>query len=174
MLVSVVYFPKILCCIPLKAKVASLGQTELENIFKITLFLNMKQRGLTGRTAKHYRTKLITAGECQGFTNVSTTSAIWFHCELFIFHLHRSLPLFLLPGLIPSHFPPLTLLMCTFSLLFLSLCLGFSLSRTHLASSIEFYLRGVTSPGKLGLSLEESGTTKQNNRDVSNMEYREK
>lgn len=107
MLVSVVYFPKILRCIPLKAKVVSLGRTELENNFKIILFFNMKQRGLTGRTVEHYRTKLITVGECQGFTNVSTTSAVCF-CEFFILPLPRSLPLFLLPWLSPSHFPPHT------------------------------------------------------------------
>lgn len=124
MLVSVVYFPKILRCIPLKAKVVSSGRTELENNFKITLFLNMKQQGLTGRTAEHYRTKLITAGKCQGFANVSTTSAICLLCEFFTLHLHRSLPLFLLP-LPPLQLPPRTLLMCTFSLLFFISVSGF-------------------------------------------------
>lgn len=162
MLVCVVYFPKILRCILLKAKVVSLGRTELQNNFKITLFLNMKQHDLTGRTAEHYRTKFITAGKCQGFTNVSTTSAICFCCEFFILHLHHSLPLFLLPQL-PPHIALPSRFSCVLSLSCFYLCAWVSPSLPHLTSSLEFYLRGVTSPGKAGFELggEQPHQTKQ-------------
>lgn len=156
MLVSVVYFPKILRRIPLKAKVLSLGLTELENNFKITLFLNMKRRTLTGRTAAHYRTKLITAGERQGLRNVSTTSTICFCCEFFILRRHRSLSLH--PPA-PLH----TLLMCTFSLLVSSL--GLSLSHPLGFLTRILFVRCHKS-GKAGIELagERQPQTKQQRR----------
>lgn len=70
-------------------------------------------------------------------------------------------------------FPPRislpSLFSCVLSLSCFYLSVWVSPSLTHLASSLEFYLRGVTSPEKLGLSWEESNTTKQNNRDGSNI-----